>query len=117
LGATEAAGKTAESFYEIERGNTAGSDYSTTSFNYNIGLFYPSDYGFATNDSECLSSYLTTYGGYSSDCSDTWFGDIITRDAWTMTSSTYYDTSTSGYGNNRRTNYRYYGCSVRQVKK
>ena len=107
LGATDVATRTASAFYSLERGNTAGSDYSRTTYNYNVGLFYPSDYGFATNDSTCLGTNLSSYS-YNSTCSDSWFGSMITANAWTMTPSTYYDTSTSGNGYNRRTNYRYY---------
>lgn len=109
LAGTDTAGKTAATFYGLERGNTAGSNYSLTSYNYNIGLFYPSDYGFATNESTCLSANLTTYGNNSTCTGSNWMKSIITRDSWTMTPSTYYDTSTSGSGYNRRTNYRYYG--------
>ena len=109
LGATEAAGHDTGDFYTIERGNTPGSDYSATSYNFNIGLFYPSDYGFAYDDSTCLGLLLTTYGSNNTCRNNNWMASIINSNSWTMTSSTYYDTNTSGYGNNRRTNYRYYG--------
>jgi len=108
LGAIENVNNTATEFYEAEHGNTASSDYSVTSFDYNIGLFYPSDFGFAYNDSTCLSRDLGSYASNNACYSNNWMNSIITSNAWTMTSSTYYTTSQSGNGNNRRTNYIYY---------
>ena len=107
LGATESYSHTASEFYTAERGNTPSSDNAVTSFNYNIGLFYPSDFGFAVNDSACSTVDLYDYDGTSACYNNNWLNSIITSNAWTMTSSTYYTTSTSGGYGNRRTNYLY----------
>ncbi len=104
LGAYDVTERTASQFYDIERGSTPGDNYSVTSYNFNIGLFYPSDYGFATNDSTCLASNLSAYGNNSDCTSDNWIKGIVTRSAWTMTPSTYYVT---GNYNSRYYYHRY----------
>lgn len=103
LGAVENANNRASNFYTAERGNTAGSNYSTTSFNYNIGLMYPSDFGFANNEDTCLALNLGSYSNNSTCYNNNWIDGMITSDAWTMTPSTAYSDIYNGWYN-----YSYY---------
>lgn len=89
LGAATSANNTASDFYTAEHSSTAGSDYSQTSYNFNIGLFYASDYGFATNDETCLERNLSSYGSYSA-CYNNWLGTLASTNAWTLTPLTTY---------------------------
>ena len=86
MGATTNANRGAASFYTAEHGNTAGSDYSVTSDQFNIGLFYASDYGFASEQS-CLD---TNVSNYSNNCRN-WMSSMINNDAWTLSPSTEYN--------------------------
>ena len=87
LGAITAVNNTSAAFYSAERGTTAGSPQSVTSYDFNVGLLYPSDFGYATNDTACLGVNLNAYAGTCA--SENWIADIITANAWTMTPSTY----------------------------
>ena len=100
MGATASEDHTAGEFYTAERGNTPGSNYSVTSYSSNVGLFYPSDYGFASNGA-CLNTDLSDY---SADCSN-WLGSVVTNSAWTMMPSTYEENI---YNGTRRTYASYY---------
>ena len=77
------------SFYTKERGSTPGSSYSTTSYNFKVGLLYPSDFGFATNNQECLTTNLGSFAGTCT--AENWIDSMITYNAWTITPSTYYE--------------------------
>ena len=90
LGAINSADNNASEFYAGERSNTAGSTYSTTSYNFNVGLFYPSDYGFASGSGDCLTTDLSEYSYYCSN----WMSDTVYYSAWTMTPSS---TNASNY--------------------
>jgi len=75
---------TASRFYTAERGN-AGAYGSTSTWQGNVGLMYPSDFGFAvggSNRTSCLSTALNSYGDgcHSND----W---LAGSSAWTMTST------------------------------
>lgn len=75
---------TASRFYTAERGNT-GAYGSTSTWQGNVGLMYPSDFGFAvggSNRTSCLSTALNSYGDgcHSND----W---LAGSSAWTMTST------------------------------
>ena len=95
LGAIESAQNTASAFYTAERGNTAGSNYSVTSYTTNVGLIYASDFGFASNGT-CLNTALNAY---ATNCNN-WIGTMTTTSAWTLSPSTY---SENIYTNNNRT--------------
>lgn len=103
LGATDGVNQTASAFYTAERNNgvvnyltgvnqeaNGNSSYSSA---FKIGLFYPSDYGFANNDSACLSSNLNSY---SSSCrTNNWMSNMT--NAWTITPSTSVTNVTRNY--------------------
>lgn len=108
LGATNNTSQNANSFYNAERGNgvvnyltginqTSNGSSSSSSL-FKIGLFYPSDYGFANNDSTCLSSNLNSY---SSNCrSNNWMSSKT--NAWTLMSSTNVNSVTKTYQVSRK---------------
>ena len=128
LGATASVSQSASTFYTAERGNgvvnyltgvnQTGNGNSAYSSSFKVGLFYPSDYGYANNDSTCLSSNL---GSYSSNCrTNNWMNAM--SNAWTMTPSTdvtsvtrSYQVSQSGswYSGYTYTMNRYYHVSNR----
>ena len=93
LGAANSNGLSAGSFYTSERG-TGTVSYQTgtgqtsngtslSSANFKIGLFYPSDYGFANRTNSCM----TNLGSYSTTCrNDNWLNYI--SNAWSMTPAT-----------------------------
>ena len=94
LGATNGINQTASQFYTAERGSgvvnyltgisqtSNGSSLSLASFK--VGLFYPSDYGFANNDETCLGTNL---GSYTASCrNNNWMSGMT--NAWTLTPST-----------------------------
>lgn len=93
LGAT-VQNQNADQFYTSERSNTlvsyktginqTNNGTSKASDNYRIGLFYPSDFGFANNDANCLNADLSTYA--SSCLQNNWLKYI--DNGWTMTPST-----------------------------
>ena len=94
LGATTNTNQNTSAFYTAERSNgvvnyltginQTGNGNSLYSSSFKVGLFYPSDYGYANNDSSCLSSSL---GSYSATCrNNNWMSGMT--NAWTMTSST-----------------------------
>ena len=85
-GAIDSPDHNASAFYTAEHGNTAGSSQSTTSYSFNVGLPYASDYGFAAG-TDCVGTNLSSFAG---DCAN-WMGDRITASAWTLTPSTYYE--------------------------
>ena len=84
LGALASNANNANAFYNAERGNTAGSSYSVTSYDYNIGLIYASDYGFASGPT-CVGTNLSAF---STSCTN-WISTNFTNGGWTMTPSTY----------------------------
>lgn len=103
LGATAGINQTASEFYTAERGsgvvnyltgiNQTANGNSSYSASFKVGLFYPSDYGFANNDSTCLSSNL---GSYSSNCrTNNWMSGMT--NAWTITPSTNVTNVTRNY--------------------
>lgn len=103
LGATTNTNQTANAFYTAERGsgvvnyltgiNQTSNGSSLSSSSFKVGLFYPSDYGFANNDSTCLASNLNSY---SSACrTDNWMSSMT--NAWTMTPSTEVTSATREY--------------------
>ena len=107
LGATNGIDQTASQFYTAERGNgvvnyltgvnqtSNGSSLSSASFK--VGLFYPSDYGFANKDTTCLGTNL---GSYTSSCTDNnWMSGMT--NAWTITPSTDVYNVTKTYQVNR----------------
>ena len=94
LGATAGVNQTASELYTAERGtgvvnyltgiNQTANGNSLANSSFKVGLFYPSDYGFANNDSTCLDTNL---GSYTSTCrTNNWMSGMT--NAWTMTPST-----------------------------
>ena len=94
LGATAGVNQTASELYNAERGtgvvnyltgiNQTANGNSLYNSSFKVGLFYPSDYGFANNDNSCLSTDL---GSYTSTCrTNNWMSGMT--NAWTMTPST-----------------------------
>ena len=130
LGATDGINQNASTFYTTERGsgvvnyltgiNQTSNGNSAYSSSFKIGLMYPSDYGFANNDSTCLSSNLSSY---SSSCrTNNWMNGMT--NAWTMTLSTSvtsvtktYQVSSSGnwFTGTTYTMNRYYHVSNRNL--
>ena len=94
LGATAGVNQTASELYTAERGtgvvnyltgiNQTANGNSLANSSFKVGLFYPSDYGFANNNSTCLDTNL---GSYTSSCrTNNWMSGMT--NAWTMTPST-----------------------------
>ena len=111
LGATGSINQNASTFYTAERGsgvvnyltgiNQSSNGSSAYTSAFKIGLFYPSDYGFANNTATCLSSNL---GSYSSSCrTNNWMSGMT--NAWTMTPSTDVTSVTRSYQVSRTGNW------------
>ena len=87
LGGSPGNSRTAEEFYEYERGTTVYGENSTSTTGY-IGLMYPSDYGYSVLASSCART--TTLSSYNTAtcASQSWlFGK---GDEWTLTHGTSY---------------------------
>jgi len=69
-------------FYRAERGTTTVYSGRPTSWIGEVGLMYPSDYGYAASGSSCLNTSLTYYnsGCYSTD----WIYNLVAPQ-WTLT--------------------------------
>jgi len=67
-------------YYKAERGTTVYSERST-SWIGEVGLMYPSDYGYATSGSSCLNTNLN---GYSSSCASTDWLSNSSMHQWTI---------------------------------
>lgn len=78
-------GITVNNYYVSERSNTV---YEGRSINWlgDIGLIYPSDYGYATSENNCLSTIMNTYG--TSCAKKNWLHKEINY--WTITSGSTY---------------------------
>ena len=74
-------------FYTAERGTTVNSGHATEWVG-EVGLVYPSDYGYATSGGDtCLSSYLYDWGDYYSNCyNNDWLYDSSSYQ-WTISQS------------------------------
>ena len=114
LGGYSISSATAEALYGYERGTTVPSGNQTTTTG-NIGLMYPSDYGYSVLASSCART--TNLGSYnSSSCAgQSWL--YKTGYEWTITpnsSNSYYVFSlfNNGYLNNGNA---YLGSSIRPV--
>ena len=76
LGGSDSGSKTAKEFYQLEREIKVYSGHATR-WTGNVGLMYPSDYGYATNGGEttnredCLNTFLVNWSESEiSDCKD-----------------------------------------------
>ena len=85
LGGSNTEAASASKFYEAERGSNVYSGHSS-SWIGDVGLVYPSDYGYASGESSCISTNLFNY---ESSCKNTdWLFNSTHQ--WTMTSHSSY---------------------------
>ena len=86
---------TSSMFYERERGTEVADTSYPTNFVGNIGLMYPSDYGYSTsggtttNRDTCLATSLYNWSNYSDCYSNSWIYDSNVWQ-WTITSDLAY---------------------------
>ena len=91
LGGVSGSSGSVSSFYEKERSNNVFSNHSATWIG-NIGLVYPSDYGYATSGGNttsrttCLSIGLNQFSTYEDCYTNNWLNNEI--DQWTLTPDT-----------------------------
>ena len=124
---------TASNFYGYERGTTVGTPGTgdtvtrTTNWQGNIGLMYPSDYGYATsggattNQATCLATSMYSWSSSYSDCKNNDWLFNSSYNQWTLSPSAgnatyvfYVDTSGHPY-NFTNNNPAYNSYSVRLV--
>ena len=111
LGGSNTEEYTASNFYELERGTTVYSG-RPTEWTGQIGLMYPSDYGYATsggssvNRASCLAKELYNWDSVSDCYNNDWLYDSSNHQ-WTLTPYSAYSTlvfSLSSYVSNSTVN-------------
>ncbi len=89
---------TAKEYYSNERSNLTY-DRSPTTWTGYIGLMYPSDYGFGTSGTNCLTNALYSYSSSTECINNDWLYDS-SHTQWTITPQSYYSYSVVFVRNN-----------------
>ena len=107
LGGLSSFSNPTSTFYASERGTEVYSGHATT-WTGQIGLMYPSDYGYATSGggsidrSTCLSYNLSSLGNYEDCYNANWLLSGFSDNLWSLTSTT----------NSNNDVYYIYGASI-----